>query len=57
MYQPTYTTLSPFKAIILMVVVTTASLFGLAMGKKLDKVHVHVDVPSRRRYAHLSLND
>lgn len=57
MYEKTNTALSPIMALFLTLVVTSATLFGLATGKKMEKVPFHIEVPSRRRYSHSSSTD
>lgn len=57
MYDKTHTSLSPVTAFILSSVITCATLFSLAMGKKMEKIPVHIEVPSRRRYSHSASTD
>ena len=57
MYEKTNTPLSPITAFFLTLVVTSATLFGLATGKKMEKVPIHIEIPSRRRYSIVSKVD
>ena len=43
--------INPSLALALSTVVTCATLFGIATGKKIDKTALHLHVPYRRRLA------